>query len=320
MFLTKGEGVNVMPKLRTGLLVLGLCLLTSCAANQQTATPVPNDTSFSELKKEYDEANKKFHDEQQKKAQEMQEQVKARMREAEKAVQDAKTDQEKAAAQQRLRMMAMMPVAPQTPPGQGPDLAFAPRFLAFAEKNPSDPSAFESLVLALHTSALQKGPETVYAKALAQIRANHITSPEFARVLKEVGGANDDDSQQLLREVLAKNTDHKIQASACKTLAAGLENAAKIADPIKNDPELRKLAEKQQGKEAVEKLIAEADHKRKEAGELTKTLGEKFGDVFSEPTVGKPAPEIEGEDADSKTFKLSDYRGKVVLLDFWGNW
>lgn len=36
--------------------------------------------------------------------------------------------------------------------------------------------------------------------------------------------------------------------------------------------------------------------------------------------VGKPAPEIEGEDIDGKLFKLSDYRGKVVLLDFWGNW
>jgi len=36
--------------------------------------------------------------------------------------------------------------------------------------------------------------------------------------------------------------------------------------------------------------------------------------------VGKIVPEIEGEDLDGKEFKLSDYRGKVVLLDFWGNW
>jgi peroxiredoxin len=36
--------------------------------------------------------------------------------------------------------------------------------------------------------------------------------------------------------------------------------------------------------------------------------------------VGKEAPEVEGEDADGKKFKLGDYRGKVVLLDFWGNW
>ena len=36
--------------------------------------------------------------------------------------------------------------------------------------------------------------------------------------------------------------------------------------------------------------------------------------------IGKTAPEIVGEDLDGKHFKLSDYRGKVVLLDFWGNW
>ena len=38
------------------------------------------------------------------------------------------------------------------------------------------------------------------------------------------------------------------------------------------------------------------------------------------PAVGKPALEIEGKDVDDKTLKLSDYKGKVVLLDFWGDW
>jgi cytochrome oxidase Cu insertion factor (SCO1/SenC/PrrC family) len=36
--------------------------------------------------------------------------------------------------------------------------------------------------------------------------------------------------------------------------------------------------------------------------------------------VGRLAPEIEGEDIDGVPFKLSDYRGKVVLIDFWGHW
>ncbi len=36
--------------------------------------------------------------------------------------------------------------------------------------------------------------------------------------------------------------------------------------------------------------------------------------------VGKPAPEIEGIDHNGQPMKLSDYRGKVVLLDFWGDW
>lgn len=37
-------------------------------------------------------------------------------------------------------------------------------------------------------------------------------------------------------------------------------------------------------------------------------------------SVGKIAPDIVGKDLDGVEFKLTDYRGKVVLLDFWGNW
>ena len=40
----------------------------------------------------------------------------------------------------------------------------------------------------------------------------------------------------------------------------------------------------------------------------------------SDLEIGKVAPEIEGVDIDGVAFKLSDYRGKVVVLDFWGDW
>ncbi len=36
--------------------------------------------------------------------------------------------------------------------------------------------------------------------------------------------------------------------------------------------------------------------------------------------VGNKAPELIGASADGKTFKLSDTKGKVVLLDFWAGW
>ncbi len=38
------------------------------------------------------------------------------------------------------------------------------------------------------------------------------------------------------------------------------------------------------------------------------------------PQVNEAAPEIEGEDLNGDCFLLSDYRGKVVLLDFFGFW
>ena len=43
-------------------------------------------------------------------------------------------------------------------------------------------------------------------------------------------------------------------------------------------------------------------------------------DEMLDLAVGKPAPEIEGVDVDGKPLKLSDYKGKVVLLVFWGTW
>ena len=36
--------------------------------------------------------------------------------------------------------------------------------------------------------------------------------------------------------------------------------------------------------------------------------------------IGDRAPEIVGVDVNGQAMKLSDYRGKVVVLDFWGDW
>ena len=35
---------------------------------------------------------------------------------------------------------------------------------------------------------------------------------------------------------------------------------------------------------------------------------------------GDLVPEIAGEDIEGTPFKLSDYQGKVIMLDFWGDW
>lgn len=37
-------------------------------------------------------------------------------------------------------------------------------------------------------------------------------------------------------------------------------------------------------------------------------------------SVGKVAPDFTAVDQDGVTFKLSDYRGQVIVLDFWGFW
>jgi thiol-disulfide isomerase/thioredoxin len=38
------------------------------------------------------------------------------------------------------------------------------------------------------------------------------------------------------------------------------------------------------------------------------------------PTIGNIAPELTVKDLNGKTVSLSDYRGKVILLEFWATW
>ena len=42
--------------------------------------------------------------------------------------------------------------------------------------------------------------------------------------------------------------------------------------------------------------------------------------VLENLTVGSKAMDIVGTDLEGEEFKLSDYRGKIVFLDFWGDW
>lgn len=54
-----------------------------------------------------------------------------------------------------------------------------------------------------------------------------------------------------------------------------------------------------------------------------RSLGERVGpELFERRSlkVGAPAPDIAGQDVSGHEFKLSEYRGKVVLLMFWADW
>jgi thiol-disulfide isomerase/thioredoxin len=70
-------------------------------------------------------------------------------------------------------------------------------------------------------------------------------------------------------------------------------------------------------------LTAENRRRIEEVLARKRTLGEEAEarvDDMLNLADGKPAPEIEGVDVDGKPLRLSDYRGKVVMLVFWGSW
>lgn len=53
---------------------------------------------------------------------------------------------------------------------------------------------------------------------------------------------------------------------------------------------------------------------------LTHTMAEAAPDNLPGLWVGEKAPDFELKTLDGKTVKLSDYRGKKVILNFWATW
>jgi hypothetical protein len=217
-----------------------------------------------------------------------------------------------------------------------------------AERHPNDPAAFDAWLWVVkygNKSPLRK--DSPYAKARAVLARDHLLDPRigpFCLVLRYE--QFDPAAVGILRDVLAKNPSKEARAQAAFTLARLLEQRAGAAEffAMKATPEQVASFEKAYGKEVVadlkrgdaaalrkereellERLTADKDYAATtiERGEAKVTLGELADrELFALRNLqpGKPVPEIEGEDIDGVKFKLSDYRGKVVLLDFWGHW
>jgi hypothetical protein len=122
----------------------------------------------------------------------------------------------------------------------------------------------------------------------------------------------------LLQTLLEKDERREVQGAACLALGRLLKNrAGQLPETqISNAEKLRN------GSEELFKRAAEKYADVKLDADGPSIGGQAKGELFEIRflVVGKEAPDIDGEDADGKKFKLSDYRGKVVLLDFWGHW
>ncbi len=72
--------------------------------------------------------------------------------------------------------------------------------------------------------------------------------------------------------------------------------------------------EREQAVQALEELVKSAPESK--AAKLVEGVIYEFRNLV----VGCVAPDFDTQDVDGAGFKLSDYRGKVVLVDFWGFW
>jgi hypothetical protein len=219
--------------------------------------------------------------------------------------------------------------------------------LEIASKHPKDPAAFDALLwVARGTPRPPNKPDAPFARArdaLMRDYARHPRVGEFCRVLTYEESHLP--SVAFVRAVYEKHPDAAARAQAGLTRAVQLRRHASFARTMqKGTDAVRANWAKSYGQEYVDYLTrADAGKLDQEAeaildrlvtdkelarvsyerGDKTRTVGEAAdAELFEIRHLqpGKPAPEIVGEDIDGQRFKLSDYRGKVVLLDFWGDW
>jgi peroxiredoxin len=114
------------------------------------------------------------------------------------------------------------------------------------------------------------------------------------------------------RELMTSAKSKDVQGMAAVALGGNLILQYEKAHQTK-DKATAKLADE------AESMLKQAKTKYGDLGTIGKQADDML-DLLQHRSAGKTAAEITGEDIDGKKFKLSDYKGKVVVLYFWGSW
>jgi thiol-disulfide isomerase/thioredoxin len=201
-----------------------------------------------------------------------------------------------------------------------PGKIYAPKLIAFAEAHKDSPEALAALSFAMGVSGGPQNKDGNWTKILTALKRDHAKDEHILPLIRTMVGTGDDDTVAFLRAVIEQNPSKKIQAQACKVLAQTWQEAVEAADRIQKDEKIREQVEQLRGKDFVAKVVREADAHRKEYASLTKLLREKYAEYVVDLSTGKKVPEVISQDLKGNKVKLSDLKGKVVVLDIWATW
>jgi len=191
-------------------------------------------------------------------------------------------------------------------------------YIESLKRHESDP-AFLDGVVALVADLSYPLPDEI--KAIVMDR--FIKDPRMGRMCAELGSRGSETwSKEILEALLARSPDRETRGRAALALGEyyryailpwGLKKPADEADAA-----IAKARE-------FYSLVA-LDYADVRGADEKRTLGQTAAlqltrlDNLPNLKVGKLAPEIVGKDLDGKKLRLSEHRGKVVVLVFWGSW
>lgn len=166
--------------------------------------------------------------------------------------------------------------------------------------------------------------------ALSKISEQHPQSDRLTKIINKFssGRTPDEAAEHWLKEICRQSTDGSVKSKA----AIALKNVIDKRDSYRSifvgadeetrsslDAEMLAYLDKTPEPNELEMIETTLSDYVSDTEALLKTVKSKLF-VVKNLSVGKVAPDIVGTDVDGVEFKLSDYRGKVVFLDFWGDW
>jgi hypothetical protein len=212
--------------------------------------------------------------------------------------------------------------------------SFAKRFIVFAEEHVKEPAAADALFWVVDKVRGRRETE----QALLLLKKHHATSAKMGEGCRVVSQARSIGAEKLLRVTLENNQNKLVQALSCFYLTKLLDREASIIEQLRANPGIAPRVLQYYGKEYGTHLaslepVALAKQREIVYERLLTSFAdvaiddEHFGEIAKNAlaairllSVGKVAPEIVGRDILGTEFKLSDYRGKVVMLSFWAHW
>jgi hypothetical protein len=180
-----------------------------------------------------------------------------------------------------------------------------------AEEAPGDPTAIDALRWAV---AYVEGPTA--RQALEMLIDGYAADPRLGAFPGALQDLREPEARDFLRLVLAKNPNPKTRAWACYVLAELRQQDGDACETAESAQEHYREAEA-----LFTRVIRDFD------GPLYRTIGPRLRPLAERKlkelrtlSLGQPAPEIVGDDIDGQPMRLSDFKGRIVLLDFWGDW
>ena len=198
---------------------------------------------------------------------------------------------------------------------------FAQRCLSLAEQNPKESAAVSALgqvLLITSSRAMASLPVTAKLRdrAFELMERDHLKTPAFADVCASLGSSPSDAGDRLLRTAFEKHALPEVRGRAGFWLARSLAQQAERAHASRSPREAVLFRRAEELYERVAKEHGSAAHGSTTLGEAASTQLHALRHL----SIGRPAEDVIGNDLDGKEMKLTDFRGKVVLLSFWANW